>query len=86
MPQIHTIKPEYDPARLFRAFAAETPPVSPAWWPNDKQRVIVFQQPDLASVHARMAAIRPHDPLCFDKVGHPHDNECECWCHEGGDS
>jgi hypothetical protein len=24
----------------------------------------------------------PHDTLCFDKVGHPHDNECECWCHD----
>jgi hypothetical protein len=23
----------------------------------------------------------PHDPLCVDKLGHPHDNECECWCH-----
>lgn len=25
-----------------------------------------------------------HDPLCFDKSGHPHDNECECWCHDEG--
>lgn len=30
---------------------------------------------------------KPHEPLCVDKIGHPHDNECECWCHddaEGG--
>lgn len=28
-------------------------------------------------------AVGAHDPLCFDKSGHPHDIECECWCHGG---
>jgi hypothetical protein len=28
-------------------------------------------------------AEREHDPLCVDQSGHPHDNECECWCHDG---
>lgn len=28
------------------------------------------------------SAPKPHEPLCVDKIGHPHDNECECWCHD----
>jgi len=28
-------------------------------------------------------ADRDHEPLCVDQVGHPHDEECECWCHDG---
>lgn len=27
-----------------------------------------------------------HEWLCFDKPGHPHDTECECWCHADGNS
>ena len=27
-------------------------------------------------------AVRIHEPLCVDQPGHPHDNECECWCHD----
>jgi hypothetical protein len=51
------IKPEYDSATLFRAVAVEELPPAPARWPNDKQLVVSFQQPDPASVHACMAAL-----------------------------
>lgn len=57
MPQICMIKPEYDSATLFRAVAVEELPPAPARWPNDKQLVVSFQQPDPASVHACMAAL-----------------------------
>lgn len=61
MPQFRMIKPEIDPARLFRAVAVEELPEALPWWPNDKQRVIVFQQPDLASVRACLAALEATD-------------------------
>lgn len=55
------IRPEIDPAKLFRAVAIEEPPPLPAWWPSDKQRVIVFQQPDPASMRAYLAALEVTD-------------------------
>lgn len=33
-----------------------------------------------------ITAPKPHEPLCVDKIGHPHDNECECWCHDEDDT
>lgn len=61
MPQIRMIKPEIDPAVLFQAVAVEEFPPLPAWWPNDKQLVVVFQQPDPASVHACLDALETTD-------------------------
>lgn len=57
MPQIRMMKPEIDPAVLFQAVAVEQPPPPPAWWPNDKQRVLVFQQPDPTSALAYLTAL-----------------------------
>lgn len=31
------------------------------------------------------APYRLHDLLCVDQPGYPHDNECECWCHDEAD-
>jgi hypothetical protein len=57
MPEFRMIRPEIDPAKLFRAVAIEELAQPPPWWPNDKQRVIVFQQDELASLRACLAAL-----------------------------
>lgn len=36
---------------------------------------------NLGLLVAEIFGPRPHAPLCVDQPGHPHDNECECWCH-----
>ena len=68
--------------------------VAPSWLPDTAPSRDVLEaewervDPEgVAALRASAAALaaaapKPHDPLCFDKVGHPHDNECECWCHD----
>ena len=42
---IHYPRPPITVAYLFQSPPVEQAPLSPPWWPNDKQRVLILRPP-----------------------------------------